>query len=290
MAAVFEIFVSHPDASYAAQAARAAFDELDRLEGELSRFIESSDISRINAADSGESIILGLDAFDCLRQCGIIFRETNGVFDITIGPLIDLWRGNRTPSENEIAAVRRRIGLYRLHLDEDRHAARFDGEPPIVDLGGFGKGYALDAMAALLQDWDVLSAFLHGGGSTALALDPPPGMPGWPVTISNPFPPGQTLASLSLRHRALSASGMRKGRHIIDPRTAQPVLFNRAAWSGAPAAAEADALSTAFMVMTFDEIEQYCASHPNVKGAILMEENAQKENPLRYYGLWEIGK
>jgi len=290
MAAVFEIFVSHPDFTYASQAARAAFDELGRLEGELSRFIENSDVSRLNAAGSGELVILGLDAFECLRQCGLIYRETNGAFDVTIGPLVDLWRGNRIPSEEEISASLRRIGFTHLHLDENRHAVRFDGESPIVDLGGFGKGYALDVMAALLQDWEVSAAFLHGGGSTALALDPPLGMPGWPVTISNPFPPGQTLARLALRHRALSASGMRKGRHIVDARTGRPVPPNRAAWSCAANAAEADALSTAFMVMTLEDIEQYSANHPNVQAAILIEEDAREENPIRYYGLWEISQ
>ena len=87
MATIFEIIIEHKDSRYARQAAFAAFDELDQLEAELSRFIENSDISRINNLPAKKSLRLGLPAFECLHLCSHIYTETNGAFDITIGSL-----------------------------------------------------------------------------------------------------------------------------------------------------------------------------------------------------------
>jgi thiamine biosynthesis lipoprotein len=102
MATTFEIIIVHEDERYAQQAAAAAFDEVDRLEGELSRFIENSDISRINNLPANQPLRLGLDAFECLQLSRRIYAETNGAFDITIGPLLSCWRNEdgtpRTPS------------------------------------------------------------------------------------------------------------------------------------------------------------------------------------------------
>jgi thiamine biosynthesis lipoprotein len=97
------------------------------------------------------------------------------------------------------------------------------------------------------------------------------------------------LARHYLQGRALSGSGLQKGGHIIDPRTAQPVKDKRAAWASAPDAATADALSTAFMVMTPDEIKKYCLLHQDVPAMIIVEgegKAAQKDKTLRF-GPWK---
>ena len=101
MATTFEILIVHEDDLYARQAAMAAFAEVDRLEEELSRFIENSDISRINELPAGESLPLGLDTFECLKISVRMYAETDGAFDITIGSLFQCWRNDdetpRTP-------------------------------------------------------------------------------------------------------------------------------------------------------------------------------------------------
>jgi thiamine biosynthesis lipoprotein len=130
---------------------------------------------------------------------------------------------------------------------------------------------------------------IHGGYSSVLALDAPSGRKGWPLTLSNPVNRKQTLAGLHLQGRALSGSGLQQGRHIIDPRTAQPVEGKRAAWACAPDAATADALSTAFMVMTPDEVKEYCSNHPDTLAMIVLEdrdEETQKDRILRF-GPWK---
>ena len=140
-----------------------------------------------------------------------------------------------------------------------------------IDLGGIGKGYAVDLMAELLEEWGLQRALVHGGFSSVLALEPPAGRDGWPLTLSDPVAPSRVLARLSVRQTALGASGVRKGDHIVDPRTGGPVRGRRAAWVALPrpdqsgaspgargrecaAGAVTDALTTAFMLLSPEEI------------------------------------
>ncbi len=287
MATTFEVIIIHDDAHYARQAAAAAFDEVDRLEGELSRFIENSDISRINNLPANQPLQLGLDAFECLRLSSRIYIETNGAFDITIGSLFSCWRnedGNpRTPSKEELNRARQHTGTHLLQLDEDEYAVRLLADPLHIDLGGIGKGYAVDRMAELLREWSIDMALISGGYSSVLALDAPADTKGWPLTLSNPDNHKQILARPLLQNGAISGSGLQKGGHIIDPRTAQPIKGKCAAWASAPDAATADALSTAFMIMRPDEIRQFCTHRPDVSALIMLKgrsKNAQKKEIL----------
>jgi thiamine biosynthesis lipoprotein len=293
MATTFEVIVVHEDDRYARQAAAAAFDEVDRLEADLSRFIENSDISRINNLPANKPLLIGLAAFECLQLSARIHVETDGAFDITIGSLLDCWRNEddtpASPSQEELNLARQRTGTGLLKLDEVEHTVELLTAPVQVDLGGIGKGYAVDRMAELLCEWSVETALISGGYSSVLALDAPAGTKGWPLTLSDPNNRKQILDRPYLKHQALSGSGLQKGRHIIDPRTARPVKGKRAAWACAPDAATADVLSTAFMVMTPDEIKKYCLRHPAVLAMVILEhedKDPQKDKILRF-GLWK---
>lgn len=293
MATTFEIFILHDDASYAQQAAWAAFDELDRLEAALSRFIENSDISRINNLAANQSLQIGPDAFECLQLCSQIYDETNRTFDITIGFLMDCWLNEdktiRAPSKNELNQARQHTGTHLFKLDKAEHTVELSTDKLHIDLGGIGKGYAVDKMAELLNDWSIDTALIHSGCSSVLALSAPPETKGWPLTLSSPADSKQTLACLHLHDRAVSGSGLQKGRHIIDPRAGRPLEGKSAAWACAPDAATADALSTAFIVMSPDEVKQYCLSHLDVLAMIASGERSaetQKERVLRF-GPWK---
>jgi len=123
--------------------------------------------------------------------------------------------------------------------------------------------------------------------SSVFALGAPPGRKGWPLTLSRPLNPKQTLLSLNLRDQALSGSGLQKGRHIIDPRSARPVQGNLGAWAWAAIAATSDALSTAFMIMSSDEVEKYCLRNQDVLAMILTEEEGRVEAGIQYFGSWD---
>jgi len=290
MATTFEVVVVYDDDLYARQAAAAAFNEVDRLEGELSRFIENSDISRINNLPANQPLRLGLDAFECLQLSCRIYAQTNGAFDITIGSLFSCWRNEdgtpRTPSQKELNLARQHTGMHLLQLDEDEHTVRLLAAPIQIDLGGIGKGFAVDRAAVLLREWSINVALISGGYSSVLALDAPVDTKGWPLTLSNPDNRKQILARPCLQGRALSGSGLQKGQHIIDPRTAQPVKGKRAAWASAPDAATTDALSTAFMVMGPDEIRQYCSRHLDVSAMIMLEGEGKdpQKNQILHFG------
>ncbi|MCX8038478.1 MAG: FAD:protein FMN transferase [Candidatus Sumerlaeia bacterium] len=285
MAAEFEIFVSHADLRYAQQAAWAAFEVLDRLDRELSRFMETSDIARINTARAGEIVRVGPAALECLQIADRLAAETRGAFDPTAGRLVDFWR-RRDPdslpvSEKQLRTARSRTGMHLLDINPEAHTVCVRKAGVCVDLGGIGKGFALDQMARTLRVWEIDAALLHSGHSTALAFGARAPQTRWPVALAAPETGRNVLGPFALANRAISGSGLRKGLHIIDPRTGHPVRGTRAAWSLAPNAAEADALSTAFMVMSESEIAAYCAQHPDVTAIVLPDSAAAHSSPPR---------
>jgi len=128
-----------------------------------------------------------------------------------------------------------------------------------------GKGYALDRLAQVLAEWEVGSACLNSGASTALALDAPPGASGWAIGLGE----GEARRELLLERSALSGSGIAvKGSHLVDPRTRLPAARTSRAWAFAPAAAVADALSTAFFVMDDAQVAAFCAAHRGIGAAL----------------------
>ena len=276
MNTVFEVYAVHADAQYAAQAAQAAFALVDRLEGELSRFRSNSDISRVNHLMAGESARVGEPALECLLIARHLYDVTGGAFDVAIG-----------------------TGLPSLEINAEVFTIRAAADGVRVDLGGIGKGYAVDLMAEVLEEWGLGRAFVHGGFSSALALDAPTNGDGWPLTLSDPGEPSRVLSRLSMRQTALSASGVRKGDHILDPRTRSPVRGRLAAWvalarpasSGAAAdpgprlapAAVADALTTAFMLLSVDEIEALCAQTPGLEAWVLPDTESTGPGNLLYF-------
>ena len=280
MATVFEVHAVHADERYAAQAAQAAFDLTDRLERELSRFLTNSDITRINHLAAGESTRVSPSTMECLVIARHMFDLTGSAFDVSIG-----------------------TGLPSLELDPDDFVVRATERGVQIDLGGIGKGYAVDRMAELLEEWGLDLALVHGGFSSVLALEPPTGREGWPLTLSDPRTPSRVLVRLSVRQTALGASGVRKADHIVDPRSGEPVRGRLAAWVAVPrpqvasdedleagprvaAGAITDALTTAFMLLTPEEIEGLCERSPGLEAWILPDPpgDPHTETPLLHFG------
>jgi thiamine biosynthesis lipoprotein len=299
MATVFEVYAVHRDGRYAAQAAQAAFDLLDRLEREMSRFLPNSDITRVNHLAAGQSTRVSPSTLECLVIARHMFELTEGAFDVSIG-----------------------TGLASLEIDPDECSVRATRDGVRLDLGGVGKGYAVDRMAELLDEWGLGVALVHGGFSSVLALEPPPDRAGWPLTLSDPGAPSRVLARLEVRQTALGASGLRKGDHILDPRTGVPVRGRLAAWVAVPrpdrleppvegvvpsdaegpvpsdvvpsgvegpriaAAAVTDALTTAFMLLDAGEIEGLCARTPGLEAWVLRDpgEGQPREAGLLHFG------
>jgi len=290
MAATFEIFIVHNDAVYAEQAAWTAFEELDRIEGNLSRFIENSDVSRINSLAAGQPLQVGLSAFECLQTSVEMSMQTKGAFDITIGPLYDCWldkdRTPRKPSKNGLDAALKKTGSKFLVLNESEHTVALRTDGVRIDFGAVGKGYAADKIAQLLGEWGIKVALISAGQSTILPIGIPAGLSGWPLTLSDPADYSRLIAKINLSGRAISASGLRKGQHIINPRSGKPVTRS-GAWSMAKTAAEADALSTAFMVMPVNAVRSFCEKHKDASALLVLSGKSKKTGSrILRFGRW----
>jgi thiamine biosynthesis lipoprotein len=254
MNTVFEIIIELDDKEYAQQAASAVFTEIERLEEELSRFRPNSDISRINKLKVGEELSLSHDTFECLLEAKNLYDLTNGLFDITSGKIIDYWKYKGLNSSKDYKYSV--IGMNHILLDESKHSINLLSNDLIIDLGGFGKGYAIDKASELLADWEIN------------------GHNGWPISVSNPSNPSQTIAEIILKDLSLSGSGEQKGTHIINPKTLLPIKKIKAAWSITNSAAISDAMSTSFMIMEIEDFEEFCNNNDFISG-IVVKNNTQ---------------
>jgi thiamine biosynthesis lipoprotein len=275
MACTFELALACDDDAYAEQAARAAFTEIDRIERELSRFVPTSDVARINALRAGETIRVGIEAAECLMLAAQVCADTNGAFDVTYrGKPVAPTPHTTSPSEPEAQAR----STTPLEFDPESHCVHAQVDGVHVDLGGIGKGYAIDCAVEILHDWSIDAGLIHSGQSCVSALGSPPGGERWSVALRDPLDHDQTIGRAALKDAALSGSGRAlHGDHIINPRTGRPCGDKLGTWALAPSAAVSDALATAFMVMSPQEIETYCRTHSAVSALIVLNVAGKRE-------------
>lgn len=267
MGTSFEIFLSDVDKKYGQQASQAVFTEIDRLENLLTRFNPGSDIGQINNLRPGQSCAVGVDTFECLEKVFYIQKETKGAFAVHYASL--------EPHDGEKRSLdfplnlSHSTGRFMVTLKKGWRKSK----DILIDLGGIGKGFALDKAVEILNDWDIHNALIHGGTSTALVLGSSPGNQGWTVGVSGEFKEPPVPQKITLKDRAVSGSGKQvKGEHIIDPRTGGPASGHQATWVSHPCAATADALSTAFVVMSSSELEEFCQKDNQVWALVVLND------------------
>jgi thiamine biosynthesis lipoprotein len=236
MSTAFEIIICGHDNEYARQASGAVFSEFDRIERHLSKYDAGSDVGQINLLEPGESMRVGVETLECLKKATWAYEVSNGLFDPTLG-----------------------TGFRKLVIDASNFSIGWkNGFKGTLDLGGIGKGYAIDKAAEILDDWGVSVALINGGTSTVMALGKP-----WKLGVGGPWGEAAGITSVELQDQALSGSGTEvKGGHIINPKTGKPAERHLAAWAVHSSAAVSDALSTAFMMMDEEKISQLCRTNP----------------------------
>lgn len=230
------------------------------LDAALSTYRPDSPTSRLNAhAGRGPQPVppVVVELLALSREYATLSR---GTFDVTVGPLVALWRDAAVtgvePSAGALAAALARTGSPRIGLAQDGRSASLDAPGMAIDFGGIGKGYALDRVAGRLRAAGVHRALLDFGRSSMIGLGAPPGAEGWRLLLAHPA--GTHLGIVTLRDRALSVSGSlaqgskiggRRYGHVLDPRSGRPLERDLLAAVVAPSAAEAEALSKALLVL-----------------------------------------
>ncbi|MEA3365265.1 MAG: FAD:protein FMN transferase [Candidatus Hydrogenedentes bacterium] len=287
---------SEPGAESTAEIVRIAdmaMEAVRELEEQISQWKPRSQTTYLNRHAAKEPVKVSYEVFTLLQTCKQLYRDTNGAFDITVGPLIELWgfyKGKgHFPSKEELRTAVTQVGLDKVSLNEDERTVSFSHEDMHLDFGGIGKGLALDVAAEVIRNYGVSSGILHAGTSTVLAIGTPPGEAKWTVRIRNPYNTNEYVDEVFLEDESLSTSASyekwfeidgKKYCHIFDPRSGLPVEGMVSATAIVPSGTVSDALSTAFFVMGVKETQKYCSRHPDVR-AILVPDTGGEPEPRR---------
>lgn len=258
----FKLVLYAQDAETAAASARAAFARVAQLDATMSDYRESSELVSLCRRAGRGPVKVSEDLFRVLAGAQEWARRTDGAFDVTVGPLVQLWRRARRtgelPDARRLAQARKLTGYRKLHLDEQARSVRLDRSGMRLDLGGIAKGFAADEAIAVLKRRGISSALVAAGGDIAVS-DPPPGTAGWLIAIASPGPSDRpSTQHLSLRAAAVSSSGDAEQyleiggvrySHVVDPRTGLGVVGRRSVTVVAPDGTTSDALATASSVL-----------------------------------------
>jgi len=262
MGTTYTVALYGPDRFALDAAAEEAFEEVQRLDLQMSNYRRDSEWSRINREAARGPVAATEETMELLARCLEYSRRSEGAFDITVGPLMKIWgfyKGSgRIPHRAEIRTALGRVGWKRIRLDRKTRTVRFDA-PVEMDPGGIGKGYAVDRMAAVLKRRGVSSGFITAGRSSMYAIGAPPNEPrGWRVEIPNPRDSKNAAAVYFLKDQSMATSGSTEkffaagGRiytHIMDPRTGYPAEGMLQVSVIAPQATDSEAWTKPYFIL-----------------------------------------
>jgi len=262
MGTTFRVILYAPDSARAQRAAAAAFRRIDTLNAILSDYREDSELSRLSgAAGSGRRVKVSRDFWRVLRAADQGSRKSSGAFDLTVGPLVQLWRRARRqhelPTPEAIARAKAATGYAHIQYYPLLKAVRLQKPGMRLDAGGIGKGYAVDEALKVLRRHGVQSALVDGGGNLALGA-PPPGKRGWRIQIGAVDGDTSHAIAVALHHVGVSTSGDQyqyveidgqRYSHIVDPQTGTGLVNQCTVSVIARNGTEADWLSTAASVL-----------------------------------------
>lgn len=300
MACLYTIDAYSDDADRLSRTLDEALDEVDRIDRLMSHYKPESPLSRINRDAAASPVTVEPELFDFIARSIDYSRESQGAFDITVGPLMKAWgffRGEgRLASDRDVETARELVGSSHVVLDASHHTIRFDRRGVELDLGGIAKGYAVDRVVGILTAAHVTAALVSAGGSTIYGLGAPPGHPGWTVSIQDPVDSRKVAREVELRDRALSVAGSSEKSfevngvsysHIMDPRTGRPVQGVLSVAVITKTGTEGDALDDAFFVLGPDQSRTYLKRLRDVQTFFLLPDTRRgyvvvEEQALRF--------
>ena len=231
----FSIVAYGEDHARLESAVAQGLEEARRLDEMLSNYKSDSEWSQMNRQAADRPFSASAELFRLLSACLEYSRQSEGTFDISVGPLMKLWgfyKGTgHLPHRAEVRGALSLVGYRNVVLEASNHRVRFAKRGVELDPGGIGKGYAVDRIAKILKDDGVQHALISGGGSSIYAIGVPPNEHGWKLDIKNPREPSKPVASVLLKDESMSTSGSYEQffraeghlfSHIMDPRTGYP--------------------------------------------------------------------
>lgn len=260
------------------------FADIDALEAVISEWKPDSRTSYVNNHAADEPVRVPVELMELLVVSRACYDRTGGVFDVTVGPLSQLYgfykKEGHQPTAAELSEAVSWVGMDKVELDSEAQTVRFKRPGMRLDFGGIGKGFALDRAAEKLRARGIQKALLSAGTSSIYAIGAPPGESGWKVHIRHPYNEGENAVSVTLRDESLSTSGCYGDLPVVDgvricnlfdPRTGEAQHGIVSASAIAPTATETEALGKAFLILGEDGARAFCARNPGVRGVLVPE-------------------
>ncbi|KQS31560.1 FAD:protein FMN transferase [Dyadobacter sp. Leaf189] len=275
MGSPFKLVFYTTSDTLAKRAADNAFRRVEELNEIMSDYRDGSEINRLSAqSGSGKWVPVSKDLFDILAISQDISKKCDGVFDVTLGPVVQMWRHatrkGTFPSEQEIADARSKTGYNKMKLNAKTRSVLLTQKGMRLDIGGLGKGFAAEEALKELKKLGITSAMMDAGGKIVMT-NPPPGTEGWNITISNG---SDSLKTIQLANTSLATSGPTyrymeyKGvrySHIVDPKTGIGLLFHVRTTAICDGGTISDALATAFSVAGIEKSKKMIKRFPGTK-------------------------
>ena len=259
----FRISMYAPDEATAKAAADAAYDRIAVLNSIFSDYDSDSELSRLSqTSGQGKAVPVSTPLWEVLVRAQKYAEHSDGAFDITVGPLVSLWRRARRkgelPSPELIAEMKARVGYKNLRLDSEHHTAELLIPDMRLDLGAIAKNYAVEDAIKVLKQHGITRALVAGSGDMS-ASDAPPGLPGWRIEIAPLDAPGAPPPQIIyLRNYGIATSGDmfqhveiggKRYSHIVDPHTGYGLTDHSLVTVVAPDSMIANGLTTAISVL-----------------------------------------
>lgn len=282
MAVPVKIVMYAPDEATAKRAADAALARIGQINSVMSDYDPTSEVRRLSdTSGQGRAIAVSRDLLRVMSAASDLSERSDGAFDVTIGPVVRLWRRARRrdelPTPERIAEFKRSVGHRFVSIDQENCTIELLKPDMWIDLGGIAKGYAIDEALAKLRELGISRALVDAGGDVVLG-DPPPDRSSWTVGVAPLDPEADPSILLPLSNVAVATSGDMwqyveidglRYSHIVDPRTGIGLTDHSSVTVIAPDAITADGLASAVSVLGPKKGIELIDATPNTAALIM---------------------
>ncbi len=279
MGTLVEITVVHPNREEADKTIKSAFDEMERIEGLMSKFIKTSDVHRINENAGKDFVVVADEVYQVIEKSVRYSELSGGAFDITIGAIYSLWKfegKDAVPSPDEIRKILPLVDYHNITLGSNRKV-KLQKHGMMIDLGGVAKGYAVDKGIEVLKRSGIKNAIINAGGDLR-TIGKKDANKSWRIGIQHPRDQTRVLSTLDVEDASIATSGDYQKylivdnvryHHILDPDTGEPARGCQSVTIIANNAITADIVATVVFVEGPHEGMKFIEGLKGIEGIII---------------------